>query len=212
MAKRIDLMGHRFGKLLVIANAGVRWHTPTTAEAMWLCRCDCSNEITARSSLLRRGRLLSCGCLRVRHGHNRRGKRTKTYRAWVNMRSRCENPKVRCFQDYGGRGIKYCERWRDFSNFLSDMGKCSPKKTLERRDNNGNYEPGNCYWATPFEQANNKRSNRLVNFRGKQMSVAQLAVVAGLSYSVVQQRITVYGWTPEHAATIPVGGRWAKRS
>jgi hypothetical protein len=207
MPKRADLMNHRFGRLLVVADAGVHWNRPTVAEALWLCRCDCGNEIKAKTSRLRRGRLLSCGCLRVRHGHNHRGQRTKTYRAWVNMRSRCDNPKVNCYKDYGGRGIKYCERWSTFANFLADLGECPPDRMLERRDNSGNYEPANCLWATPVEQANNKRNTRYVTFRGEEMSIARLAKISGLAYPVVQQRISKYGWTPEQAATLPLGSK-----
>lgn len=209
--KRTDLIGRRFGRLKVIANAGVHWSTPKVANALWRCRCDCGNEITAQARMLKRGRLLSCGCLRLRHGHNRRGSRTKTYRAWVNMRTRCFNKKTDSYKDYGGRGIAVCHRWQtDFGVFLTDMGKCPPGKMLERRDNNGNYEPDNCYWATSTEQANNKRNTRYVTFQGKQMSIARLAELANLPYSVVQQRISKYRWTVEDAVNtnvMPIGYR-----
>jgi hypothetical protein len=202
--KRADLTGLRFGKLEVVEYAGAHWATPKVANATWRCRCDCGNEMVAQARKLKRGRLLSCGCLRVRHGHHRRGQVTKTYRTWSNMLSRCRNPNATCYADYGGRGITVCERWLTFANFLADMGECPPSMTIERRNNNGNYEPSNCYWATPIDQANNKRNTRYVTYRGEQMSIARLASLAGLPYSVVQQRISKYGWSAEDAANTPI--------
>ena len=202
--KRTDLNGHRFGRLVVVADAGAQWRSPRVAYALWHCRCDCGNEITAQARMLKRGRLLSCGCLRIYHGHNHRGKRSKTYRAWVNMISRCSNPNIGCYRDYGGRGIQVCDRWYTFSNFLADMGECPPGRMLERLDNNGDYTTINCCWATPIEQANNKRNNRHILFRGKTMSIAELARRACLPYYIVQQRITKYGWSVEAAATTPI--------
>lgn len=111
-----------------------------------------------------RGESRSCGCLKDEilktasrtHGHS--SPVSPEYRAWNNMRNRCSNPKVNHYQDYGGRGIRVCARWQIFENFLADMGRRpSPLYTLERMDNDGNYEPGNCKWATRYEQQHNKR-------------------------------------------------------
>lgn len=96
------------------------------------------------------------------HGHAKRGSVTPTYRTWVAMRARCLNPNVINYANYGGRGIKVCERWDDFENFLADMGlKPSPKHSIDRIDNDGNYESGNCHWATKLEQARNSRAQKL---------------------------------------------------
>jgi hypothetical protein len=96
------------------------------------------------------------------HGHTKNRTVTRTYRAWVNMMTRCENPKASQYERYGGRGILLCDRWHAFENFLADMGECAPDRSLERIDNNGNYEPANCRWATKVEQCRNRASSRPV--------------------------------------------------
>ena len=155
--------------------------------------------------MLLRGRLLSCGCLRERHGHNRRGKRTQTYGVWVNMRTRCYGPASRDYKDYGARGITVCDRWRDsFENFLADMGECPEGKSIDRRDNDGPYDPNNCYWASAVEQANNKRRTVFVEFRGERIAVALLAARFGIPSPALYERIVRYGWSTEEAVAAPV--------
>lgn len=212
MGKRINLLHHRFGKLLVIADAGVEWsagHPRGRAEALWRCRCDCGNEITALSSRLRRGRLRSCGCLKEIHGHNRPGKRTRTYRSWVNMLTRCNNKNSRSYKDYGERGITVCDRWHTFENFLADMGVCPKGKSIERRDNNGNYEPSNCYWASTVEQANNKRRTVYITYQGERLPISRLAARFNIPANVFYERIIKYGWSIDDALTKPIIHRTA---
>jgi len=161
-----DLTGMRFGKLLVLNLA----EKSKNGTAKWLCRCDCGTEKVLFSTVLNRGQT-SCGCeareaasiAHMKHGLTA----TSTYLSWKSMIGRCTNPNNPDYPAYGGRGIKVCERWLDFVNFHADMGWRPDGKTLDRYpDNDGNYEPGNCKWSTPKEQANNRRKPVRATHRG----------------------------------------------
>lgn len=148
-------IGQRFARLVVSASLG----KTSKAEKLWRCVCDCGNITRTRQGRLLSGQTRSCGCFRrVKHG-NRRGTFTSSeYHAWSSMRARCNNPKHAAYNNYGGRGISVCSRWKSFVAFLSDLGqKPSSDLSLERRDVNGNYTPRNCYWATRSEQNKNQR-------------------------------------------------------
>lgn len=150
------LENKRFGRLVVKEKS---WQG---ARSRWLCVCDCGIEIRVRSFELTSGNVLSCGCYQrdkkvereTVHGmHN-----TRTHRSWNNMKQRCTNPKAPNYQYYGGRGIRYCERWEKFENFHADMGDRPDGMSLDRYpDVDGDYEPGNCRWATQREQIHNSR-------------------------------------------------------
>src|SRR4029077_16821093 len=118
------------------------------------------------------------------------------------MRGRCYNQRNHKFPRYGGRGISVCRRWDKFENFLADMGRCPKGKSLDRIDNNGNYEPGNCRWATRKQQARNTATNRLIEFDGKSYCAAEWSEKTGLSEHMIYQRIRL-GWTAKRALTTP---------
>lgn len=164
-----DATGIRFGRLVVISEAE-KYVSPQGMRLRRVkARCDCGQEIETNLNSLKTGLVASCGCYRtelavaaVKHGDARKGRPTREYKTWINMIARCENPNVDRYPHYGGRGITVCKEWReDFEVFLRDMGrKPSREHSIDRENVNGNYEPGNCRWATAIEQANNKRSSR----------------------------------------------------
>jgi hypothetical protein len=163
MSHRIDLVDQRFDRLTVMAFAWVDAYGNTC----WRVQCDCGSNGVVRASCLRRGDSRSCGCLftenirggLLKHGYARTYSRDPLYDCWAHLIQRCENPKNPGFKHYGGRGITVCERWRlSFLDFLADMGpRPSPQHSLDRINNDGNYEPGNCRWATAAEQRRNQR-------------------------------------------------------
>src|SRR5258708_38338927 len=166
---KLNLLGQRFGRLTV---TGQEPHVDSygARRVKWICRCDCGAQCSSRSPDLKNGKVRSCGCLnreivvkmRQKHGHagaaDRNVRRdTPTYRSWRAMKERCLNPKAIGYKAYGGRGIKICDRWLLFENFLADMGERPAGKTIDRKDNDGDYELGNCRWATKDEQMRNRR-------------------------------------------------------
>jgi len=142
------------------------------------------------------------------HGHAREGNKTAIYHVWCSMRQRCLNPKHKFFYRYGGRGITICERWESFELFLEDVGESpSPRFHFDRKDNDGNYEPGNVRWLSPKESARNRGSSKLLTFRGETMSMVEWAEKLDLPYTTLKGRFQK-GWEVEKALSTP----WIPRS
>lgn len=164
-------VGARYGRLTVFAFAG----TTSRGARLWDCRCDCGGSCVTRGTRLRLGTCTSCGCWQrshlpesvLRHGRSKRGAITREWRTWASIRHRCQNPSATGYKYYGGRGITVCDRWQSFDAFFADMGPRPLGKSIDRINNNGNYEPGNCRWATPKEQANNRRPRAIL--RGEEV-------------------------------------------
>ncbi|MBQ7844982.1 MAG: hypothetical protein IJ392_02395 [Clostridia bacterium] len=197
MAQAYDLTGMRFGKLIVIKRAENDSHGNTR----WLCRCDCGKEHIATCAKLTKGSIKSCGCMRYsQNGHSR----SRLYATWRGMRSRCEDPRHTKYRFYGGRGITVCEEWKDFLTFRewALSNGYTDELTIDRIDSDKGYSPDNCRWLTMKEQANNRSSNRLLNYQGKQYTVAQFAEAFHLRYHTVMNRIKA-GWSPDKIIHTP---------
>lgn len=185
-----DQSGKKFGRLTVLS---LHEKAEGSTRHKWLCQCTCGNTAIAVIKDMQSGKTRSCGCLftdmlvarNKKHGLIYDHKRT--YRTWKDLRQRCNNPNNKDYKDYGGRGIQVCERWNDFKNFFDDMGDRPEGMTIDRIDTNGNYEPSNCRWATPVEQARNKRNNHVMD-NGK--TLAENCEDSGIDYKVVSYRVS----------------------
>ena len=153
MGIKKDLTDQRFGKLVVKEEAGV----DKRGSYQWLCKCDCGKIKTIRSDQLCSGHTQSCGCLQKEKATTHGMSKMRAYVSWSAMLNRCNNHSCQAYKHYGGRGITVCERWLKVENFIADMGERPKRITIERIDNDGNYEPGNCCWATYTIQLRNQR-------------------------------------------------------
>lgn len=206
MAKRIDYkawIGNRYGRLVVVGMTECQSRA-TDRRPWWMCRCDCGNLFAAICRDVRSGNTKSCGCLRkdhpnsMTHGHSPRSGWSGTYKSWSLMMDRCRNPVCPHFSNYGGRGIRVCERWHSFENFLADMGDRPPKMSIDRIDNERGYEPGNCRWATVAEQSRNRRNVIMFEHNGQRLCVAEWEREWGFPRDRVTDRLR-HGWTIEEA-------------
>ena len=204
-----DLTGMRFGKIVVLSFAGYHeygWEDGVIRKPAWLCRCDCGVEKIVRASNLQSRRVVSCGC--HRNEISRRPRKhglynTRVYRIWQSMKNRCFLQNHPTYKDYGARGITVCERWLKFENFFADMGHPPEDHSIERLDNDGNYEPGNCVWATRAIQARNRRSNHIIEVNGLSLTIVDWAARIGASPSAIHDRIR-RGWDMKRVVTEPV--------
>jgi hypothetical protein len=185
-----NLKGRQFGRLTVIEENG-RVHN----RKAWLCMCECGNEITLSSNrLLHKEGTKSCGCLRSEISASKATKHgmahTRIYEIWSSMKKRCENKKNKNYNRYGGRGIKVCERWREFENFFEDMKEGYEEHlTIDRIDNNGDYEPSNCKWSTQQEQTSNYSRNILVTINGETDTLKNTCIKYNIPYDKTFRRV-----------------------
>ena len=205
-----DLSGQQFGALQVEARIDTE-----PRHVHWRCRCDCGGMVVVQGSNLKNGHTTSCGCARrelmrakqLTHGQSK----TRVYGIWAGMWTRCTNEKHGDFHRYGGRGITVCDRWQSFERFYQDMGDPPAKAWIDRIDNEGPYEPGNCRWATAKQQQRNKRNNHLVTFNDKTQTVTEWGEERGMKPLTLLQRLR-YGWSVERALTEPVNVGWTIQS
>lgn len=191
MPAQPSLVGQRFSRWFVFSDAPPIFYGVTKRMASWV-RCDCGREKIIANSNLERG--LSKSCLhcrrcRLRHGHSCKGKQSRIYQVWAGMIQRCTNPNHIGFNDYGERGIMVCERWCSFDAFLEDMGPGKKGWTIERVNNNGNYELSNCVWGTHYKQSRNSRHNKILTIRGRTGCLSELCEYFDVSYSMVKFRL-----------------------
>lgn len=201
MADKKDLTGKTFGKLTVIKRCDDHITSGGNRYSMYLCKCECGNEVRVRANKLTSNHTISCGCFRkeniqaisTTHGDSH----SRLYRIWAHMRDRCLNKNDIAFPYYGGRGITICNEWKDnyqtFKDWALNNGY-SEDLTIDRIDVNGNYNPDNCRWGTDIEQMNNTRSNRIVKYLGQEKTVAEWARLVGIPYNTLFSRLYRYGW------------------
>ena len=201
LGRREDLTGQVFGRLTALSQVS------QTGKSVWLCLCTCGGKKHILACNLKSGAIESCGCLQKENRTTHGLSKNPLYNTWANMIKRCTEPNSRSFADYGGRGITVDPRWKNFANFLEDMEPTHKSGlTLDRIDNDGNYEKLNCRWTSHKEQTWNRRSNRVVSYQNQDKSLAEWCEILKLTYSLVQQRIKK-GWTPEQAFELPYGSR-----
>ncbi len=209
MRKQV-VIGQEFGKLTV-----EKFVSSGPQGRLWLCKCECGKFKNATTGALNSGQTWNCGCHRnalsseraTRHGLSQ----IPEYFVWQTMKARCTNKKHRHFGSYGGRGIKVCDRWMtSFQNFISDMGRrTSSKHSIDRIDNEGNYSPENCRWATAFGQGKNRRNNKHLTFKGETLIASEWARRIGITRTVLSDRLSRMGWSLERALTEPLNKRSA---
>ncbi|WP_454751671.1 hypothetical protein [Cupriavidus necator] len=204
MAEVQSIVGNTYGYLTVVARAERK--SGKRPRIYWSCVCKCGKTTVVEASNLKAGAVKSCGCIHKERVVAAVGKHgaigTPEYVAWGHMKSRCYNTANPDYPNWGGRGIRVCDRWREsFVEFLADMGPRPDGMTIERMDNDGDYEPGNCRWATRREQARNTRRSRYLTVSGVTRTVAEWCEKTGMSERMVRRRLD-RGWSAMRALGI----------
>jgi hypothetical protein len=212
MSKFVDLTGMKFGRLTVLRQSGY-CKNGKKKQSQWECICDCGKIVNKPVSSIKQGKTKSCGCLFgdvmkatfVKHGETG----TRLYEIWSHMRRRCLRPSDPAYKNYGGRGIAACKEWDDYTVFRewALSHGYADNLTIDRKDNDGNYEPSNCKWSTMKEQSNNRRSNHLLTLGGITKNINQWSESIGIGRTVIKGRINNYGWSAEKTLMKPIKGR-----
>lgn len=209
MAKLMDLTGQRFGRLVALKYEG----RTKSYQSRWLVLCDCGNQTIVLAGALKSKKTQSCGCLqrertskaKTTHGlyHDQNRRRSKLNRVWCTMKERCQNPNSKSFKDYGGRGITICDEWQKYQPFFvwAMLHGYQEGLQIERMNNDGNYEPDNCRWATKKEQGKNKRNNITISFNGKTQILREWADELQVDRRLLEARVK-RGWPPERILTV----------
>lgn len=203
------MTGQRFGRLTVLNRADDHVSQSGRHRVMWECVCDCGKTTIVSGEALREGRTLSCGCYRhdyLVQKHTLHGEtESRLYNIWQAMKNRCNNPNVKAYRNYGGRGIRVCEEWMSGFGAFRDWAYANgyaENLSIDRIDNNGNYEPANCRWVTDVAQASNRRTNRVYTINGETHTLTEWAEIKGLNPKTVFNRVYT-GWDIEDALNTP---------
>ena len=203
MSKLIDIVGEKYNMLTVVE----RLPNDHSNSTVWLCKCDCGNYTKVRGKNLKNGAVKSCGCLtKIPYTKTHGKSKTRIYNTWAAMKSRCLNPKDHSYFRYGGRGICVCEEWiNSFESFYdwSMKNGYTDSMTIERKDNDGNYCPGNYRWATQKEQCRNRSTNAVFEYMGEKHILTEWCEILNLEYKLVHNRIRKHGWSFERAISTP---------
>ena len=193
--------GDRLGRRVVL-EIGKK---PNSYDYMAVCQCDCGSPVhVVYINTFQVRKHLSCGCLQIESATTHGQWDHPMYSRWQHMINRCENPKDKKYKNHGGRGIKVCDRWHELNNFIADMGATFSKElTLERNDNDGDYMPDNCRWASDFDQRRNRRNNIQITMNGETKVLGDWCDQLGIKYQLAWERIKKQGWEPVRALTTP---------
>lgn len=215
MGKIIDLTGKKFGRLTILELVPKKIKHDATRQAFWLCQCDCGNTHIAGSKSLRNGDTPSCGCITKERLTKHGGYGTRLYNILDKMKYRCNNDKSKDYKHYGARGIKVCNEWQDATNGFINFYKWATNNgyrnnlSIDRINNDGDYEPNNCRWVDNATQSNNRRTNRLITYKGVTKTLAQWSNSTGISSATIRERLR-RGWTIEQSLTTSPKGRHRK--